>query len=105
MEIKRFSKIEKSYCFYFLFTSRAIKKAFDNFCEKSNDNCDGDFEKGCFIYEPKDFDTHYDFLITFPVFEFELGNNNIFKWYPNEYLYWIREDGKEKFCLPFEKIE
>jgi hypothetical protein len=75
----------------------AITKAFSSYCSTSG-NCKGAVGRAdCFMKNGDD----PEFYKSFPPLYFQLDDNLVFTWQPEDYLI---TDDNSKYCLPFQTI-
>lgn len=83
----------------FAHNSSEIMSHFNQFCNKNPNNCQGSRLGNCFSYRGSQEDLG-NFFKTFPPLSFQLENDIVFTWNPEDYLY---KDGSN-YCLPFNEL-
>lgn len=84
---------------------RAIVSTFDDFCGQQKSNCAGNLgHKECYHFNPVLFPTTYDFLKTFPTFEFKFAGNAAIKWLPQDYFVKMA-DNNAYLCIGIKMLK
>ena len=84
---------------------RAIVTTFDDFCGQQKSNCAGNLgHKECYHFNPVLFPTTYDFLKTFPSFEFKFAGNAAIKWLPQDYFVKMA-DNNAYLCIGIKTLK
>ena len=84
-----------------LLSKSAIKAALEQYCERSEENCGGNKQKGgCWEYNPDEYPTFEDFYASFGTFAFYFGETKLrkYEWRPGDYLY---QESPESFWFCF----
>lgn len=77
----------------------AIMSEFNNFCNSDSSHCVNKVGN-CFYYNKNDYPYIGDFFRRFPPLSFQMENDVVFTWYPEDYLY----KDRNSYCLPFNEL-
>lgn len=72
---------------------------FNNFCNADSSHC-VNRAGNCFYYNKNEYPYIGDFFRKFPPLSFQMENDVVFTWYPEDYLY----KDRNSYCLPFNEL-
>ena len=76
---------------------------FYSFCNADVSHCRGARgANNCFIYNRQDIPDITDFFKSFPPVSFQLDDQQVFTWSPEDYLF--RDGDSNNYCLPFNEL-
>lgn len=80
----------------------ALMTSFYEFCNSNSSNCRGNRQaNNCFHYDRGLFQDIGDFFRTFPPLSFQLDQEAVYTWDPEDYLF---KDVYDRYCLPFNEL-